>query len=291
MKYLYCLLVILLINPVFYVNAESVEPNTERLDISMLQLAKRYEGDIHINDYLISEKLDGIRARWTGTQLVTRNGNIIHAPAWFTNSWPKVELDGELWTQRGDFENIASIVLSERPDSRWRQVKMMVFDMPIENIPFAVRVKRLETLLQKHISQTLVIVPQFSLHSLLALEEKIDAITAAGGEGLMLHHRKALYKNGRSQHLLKAKRYQDAEAKVVAYIKGQGRFSGMLGSLLVEMPNGVQFKVGSGFTLLERQHPPPIGSWITYKYFGMTKKGVPRFASFLHPRSKKDRPD
>ncbi|NDV89584.1 DNA ligase [Alteromonas sp. 345S023] len=281
----------LLCSPVFRGWAESAQPNTGQIDIGSLQLAKRYEGNINVADYLISEKLDGIRARWTGAQLITRNGNVIHAPPWFTQYWPEVVLDGELWTQRGDFENIASIVLSDNPDGRWQQVKMMVFDMPKESMPFATRMENLAALLRKNTSETLVIVPQFRLHSLLALEQKIDAITAAGGEGLMLHHRNALYKSGRSQQLLKAKRHQDAEAKVVAYIKGQGRFSGMLGSLLLEMPNGVRFKVGSGFTLLERQHPPPIGSWITYKYFGKTKKGVPRFASFLHSRPRKDRPE
>ena len=108
-------------------------------DTGPMQLATTYEGNIDVSNYLVSEKLDGIRARWTGTELVTRNGNPIVSPAWFTEGWPVEPLDGELWTARGDFERIASIVLSETPDTRWQHVSMMVFDMPLANIPFEQR--------------------------------------------------------------------------------------------------------------------------------------------------------
>ena len=59
-----------------------------------LQLAESYKGDIAISEYLVSEKLDGIRARWTGTQLITRNGNPIYPPPWFIRNLPTEPLDG-----------------------------------------------------------------------------------------------------------------------------------------------------------------------------------------------------
>ncbi|HBA59103.1 MAG TPA: DNA ligase, partial [Alteromonas macleodii] len=80
-----------------------------------LQLAKQYDQsrtDINVADYWVSEKLDGIRARWNGTELLTRNGNKIFAPTWFTANWPETTIDGELWIGRGEFERTASIVLS-----------------------------------------------------------------------------------------------------------------------------------------------------------------------------------
>ena len=44
------------------------------------QLAKVYPQDqaLAIENYLVSEKFDGVRAIWTGTQLITRNGNAIN---------------------------------------------------------------------------------------------------------------------------------------------------------------------------------------------------------------------
>ena len=106
----------------------------------------------------------------------------------------------------------------------------------------------------------------------------------------MLHHRRAHYQQGRNPGLLKAKRYQDDEARVLAHLPGKGKFKGMMGSLLVESRQGQQFKIGSGFSLAYRQSPPAIGSWVTYKYYGLTQRGIPRFASFLRGRPEEDNP-
>ncbi|MEC9165189.1 MAG: DNA ligase, partial [Pseudomonadota bacterium] len=65
--------------------------------VEELQLAKQYDQsrtDINVADYWVSEKLDGIRARWNGTELLTRNGNKIFAPTWFTANWPETTIDG-----------------------------------------------------------------------------------------------------------------------------------------------------------------------------------------------------
>ena len=103
------------------------------------QLAKVYEENTStpISDYLVSEKYDGIRAIWTGSELLTRQGNPISAPDWFTAPLPDIWLDGELWTKRQNFEALSSIVRTQTPkDNRWRQVKYMVFDMPDARLPF-----------------------------------------------------------------------------------------------------------------------------------------------------------
>jgi DNA ligase-1 len=84
--------------------------------------------------------------------------------------------------------------------------------------------------------------------------------------------------------LLKLKPQLDAEAKVIAYVPGKGKYQGKMGALLVEMPDGTQFKLGTGFKDAERAHPPPIGSQVTYTYRDVTKNGKPKFASFLRVR-------
>lgn len=260
-------------------------------DTGPIQLATTYEGDINVSNYLVSEKLDGIRARWTGTELVTRNGNPIISPVWFTEGWPDDPLDGELWTTRGDFERIASIVLSETPDTRWQHVSMMVFDMPLANIPFEQRLTLMAGLIHRTPNPSLTLIPQFEVASTEALDIKLEKVIAAGGEGLMLHHKKALYQDGRSTQLLKAKRYQDAEAMVIGYSPGKGKYKGMLGALIVKTSTGTQFKIGSGLSDEQRRHPPALGSWVTYRYLGFTNKGKPRFASFLHVRPQQDLPE
>ena len=71
---------------------------------------------------------------------------------------------------------------------------------------------------------------------------------------------------------------------MVKHIKGKGKYTHVLGAMIVEMPSGKQFKIGSGFSDAERQNPPEVGETITYQYRGKTKNGIPRFATFLRVR-------
>ena len=61
--------------------------------------------------------------------------------------------------------------------------------------------------------------------------------------------------------------------------------------MVVEMPDGTRFSVGTGFTDAERRSPPPIGVLITYRYQELTDRGVPRFPTFLRVRSDLNPPD
>ena len=101
----------------------------------------------------------------------------------------------------------------------------------------------------------------------------------------MLHRGDSLYVNGRSDALLKFKSYQDADAEVIGHLPGKGKFTGMLGALLIKTADGKRFRIGTGFSDKERKNPPPIGTIVTYKYYGKTRNGVPKFASFLRIRS------
>jgi DNA ligase-1 len=93
-----------------------------------------YQDDIVVTDDWISEKSDGIRARWTDSKLITRNTNIINTPAWFVKSFPPQTLYGELWLARNSFDKTASIVLRDTPSEDWRNIKFMLFDLPEPDI-------------------------------------------------------------------------------------------------------------------------------------------------------------
>ena len=127
-------------------------------------------------------------------------------------------------------------------------------------------------------------VEQIKVEDHQALMDYLDSITQQGAEGLMLHKGSSLYKAKRSGDLLKVKPYEDAEAVVVRHIAGKGKYTNMMGAIVVEMDNGDTFKIGSGFSDEERRNPPEIGSIITYQFRGLTKNGIPRFATFLRVR-------
>ena len=250
-----------------------------------LLLADRYTPTINLADYWVSEKLDGVRAYWDGERLISRNGNRFAAPDWFTERFPPTPLDGELWVGRQRFSETVSIVRRQRPHDGWRRVRFMLFDLPASTAIFDRRLVELQRLVALADSEFLAAVAQQRIHAHAALLQKLDALTAAGGEGLMLHKGDSVYRGGRSDDLLKLKQFQDAEAVVIAHYAGKGKLTGMLGAIGVETADGIQFRVGSGFSMIQRRNPPPVGSTVTYKFYGLTNSGKPRFPVFLRRRA------
>ncbi len=249
-------------------------------------LAKIYNDDIDVTQYLISEKFDGIRAVWDGKQLMTRQGNSISTPAWFIENFPTSPLDGELWIKRGAFDLVSGIVRKQTPiDAEWRQVTYLVFELPHGQGDFSTRYQTLKRIIANTQVQHLKLVKQFTVRDKKQLKQKMAEVVKLGGEGLMLHRANALYETGRSDALLKLKPYIDAEAIVVEHLPGRGKYTGKMGALLVELPNGIQFKLGTGFTDAQREQPPAIGSTVTFIYQEKTKAGKPRFARFLRVRN------
>ncbi len=256
-----------------------VEPN--------VVLASEYESGLPLNQYWVSEKLDGIRAFWTGQELLTRKGNRIHAPGWFTKMLPDFAVEGELWCGRGQYNLVQSTVLDQTADEQaWNQVRFMLFDVPGADMTetFAQRYRKLVDWVESADSENLGYVEQKAITSEQALLAHLDLVMNAGGEGVMLRRIDSRYRAGRTEDLIKVKRHKDAEARVIGYKAGTGKYEGFMGSVLVQVENGRTFYIGSGFTDMQRQNPPAIGDIITYRFNGYTSNGLPRFARFMRVR-------
>jgi len=250
-----------------------------------LMLAETYRAGMSLADYWVSEKYDGVRAYWDGRQLWTRGGERIVAPAWFTAPLPKQPLDGELWAGRGRFSHAVSTARNQTPnDVAWHEMRFMVFDLPMQPGDFTARLAALRKLLPITDAPWVVPVPQERATTHEALQALLDKTVKMGGEGLMLHRGASLYKGERGNDLLKVKPYEDAEARVIEHLPGKGRHSSRLGALVVETPEGKRFRLGTGLTDAERENPPAVGTWVTYRYNGLTAKGLPRFARFMRVR-------
>ena len=79
----------------------------------------------------MSEKLDGVRALWDGTQLRFRSGRVVAAPAGVPSRLPRTPLDGELWLARGRFDELSGLVRRASPDDAlWRELRYMLFELP-----------------------------------------------------------------------------------------------------------------------------------------------------------------
>mmetsp|Transcript_24193 Transcript_24193/g.42992 ORF Transcript_24193/g.42992 Transcript_24193/m.42992 type:complete len:549 (-) Transcript_24193:206-1852(-) len=256
-------------------------------DISVM-LAQTWD-DRDPTGWWMSEKLDGVRCYWNGKTLKSRNGNEYMAPDFFLEGFPKtVSLDGELWTGRKRFSECVSIVRktdAKHDYNEWRKVIYVLFDAPSLGGKFETRLKYLEGLAKTLNSPYIRAHEHVKCEGREHIERELKRVEELGGEGVMLREPGSNYDNFRSWSLLKVKTFYDDEAVVIGHEEGKGRNQGVMGALRVRGNNGIEFKVGSGFTDQERRRPPKIGTRITYKYQELTKDGKPRFPTYLreHP--------
>ena len=245
-------------------------------------LAKSAPANIDPAGYLVSEKLDGVRALWDGKVLRFRSGRLIAAPAWFTAKLPETPLDGELWLGRGQFDALSGAVRKAKAvDADWQKVNYMVFELPAGSGDFKDRALALDSIVNTAAWPQLQAIEQTAIANRATLQAKLDDVVQGGGEGLILHLANAPLATGRSDALLKLKPVQDAEATVVGHVAGKGKYAGVTGALDVKIADGQRFKLGTGLSDAQRKAPPAIGSTVTYTYRDLTPSGKPRFASFL----------
>lgn len=234
------------------------------------------------------------------TGLYSRYANPISAPDWFLDLLPVgVCLDGELWAGVQTFQLIVGTVKRLVPGPEWELIQYRVFDSPamffdreIKTTNLRLRmsgcdrwVRNQGMILKQPRSpdfetvydflkpycnnKHLVLHPQqrLAFNTRIAeseLEERLTAVTAAGGEGLILRKPSSIWVPERSHSLLKVKKMQDMEGMVIGYTSGReagvsgttglvtsGKLLGLMGSLRLRLANGKIFDL-SGFTDSER---------------------------------------
>jgi DNA ligase-1 len=247
-----------------------------------VQKPKTYKGDENISGWLMSEKLDGIRGYWNGKNLLTKKGKIIYAPTWFTKDLPKFELDGELWTKRNDFENIQNIIMDKTPSKDWTKITYNIFEVPNTKGNFLKRLEKINLWLEKNSINHLKVIKQIKVKDKEQLNIFLEEIISKKGEGIIIKNPTQDYHTGRSPHILKVKKVQDMEGVVIDINISEK--TKVLKSLVVKLKNGIVFNLGTGFNKKERESHAKIGDIITFKYYGFTKYGKPKFASFLRVR-------
>lgn len=258
--------------------------NDEKAKISgpPVMLAHAYDESVDPTGWWYSEKLDGVRAYWNGTDFVSRQGNIFKAPDWFKRGLPDHPLDGELWIGRQKFQETVGIVKRMNGGDLWKKVQYIVFDVPHLDGPFESRIRYASQCGQPgSFMRVLGHARVESQEHLLGLLKEFEA---AGAEGLMIRKPGSLYEVGRSHSLLKVKPFKDAEAMVVGHEPGKGKHKGRVGALVVMLPDGKQFCLGTGMSDADRENPPAIGTTVTFRYTELTSGGIPKCASFVRVR-------
>jgi len=249
-----------------------------------LFLLKTYDDSKDVIGWVMSEKLDGIRGFWTGKELLTRGGMKLTPPKWFIKNYPPFAIDGELWTKRNDFENISSIVRTKNADDRWKLITHNIFEVPNQQGGLLERLSVLKSHLFSHSVPHLKVLKQTQIQSKQQLQNFLIEVTSHKGEGVVVRNPNTLYQTGRLSSALKVKQYLDTECTILEILPGKGKYQNMMGSVLCQTDSGKKLKIGSGFKDKDRANPPAIGSKITFKYYGFTKKGSFKYPVYLRVR-------
>lgn len=124
-------------------------------------------------------------------------------------------------------------------------MRFRVFDAPEGGESFEERLTTIERINAKNRPPYTLAHEHTRCTDLDHLRRELARIESLGGEGLMLRQPGSKYEIGRSLTLLKVKTFIDAEAQVIGHEPGKGRHKGRLGALLVELPDGTRFAVGT----------------------------------------------
>lgn len=280
----------------------------------LVMLAKVAESrDVAIQErWWVSEKYDGIRGIWNGSQLVTRQGKVFKwVPKWFSSLLIplRIPLDGELWMGRNT-EQLTSSLASTKDVSKlrpkWNSVKYVIFDIPpsdryaSDTIPYEERRAFMERIIEiarqrwtEDRDFPLMLAHSERIRSASHLNNMVDDFIENGAEGVMVRAPGNFYEQRRSSQILKIKKEEDDEGVVVDYKMGTGRLRGKMGALILEWqsPDGTTktVNIGTGFSDCQREDYRtlyPIGTIITFTFMNITSAGVPR-----HPRFKMVRED
>lgn len=246
-------------------------------------LAKTYKAQ-NVKGWLMSEKLDGCRAIWTGKELQSRNGNKLFAPDWFTAQLPVgVMLDGELYIGRNAFQHCVSVISKKTPiDAEWQPIRYCMFDAPEYKGGFEARIAFCAEILAG--CGVAEVVEQMICKGDAHLQEFFSELVAQRAEGVMLRRPGSEYEQRRSDSLLKFKPFGSDEAEVIGHQPGKGKHIDRLGALICRWGN-VIFNLGTGFSDALREAPPQIGAQVSFMFQGLTDGGVPRFPVFLAERN------
>lgn len=264
-------------------------------------------------------KLDGVRAMIYEDGVYSRSGKKIpNAGVQRDFGIPElVGLDGELIVGSPTAPDVYRTTQSatSRAEDVDESASFYVFDAFVFDGPYSDRLRHVNFGLdicaveRTYRVETVVCT---NLHELLRAETKyLDE----GYEGVILRNPGTLYKHGRStikeQGMLKLKRFTDGEAEIIGIEEEmhngneatrdvfgrtdrsshKGNLTGKerMGALVVrDSVTGVEFKIGTGFTAIDREkfwagHEDgyQVGCVVKYKHFAIGAKDKPRFPTYL----------
>lgn len=272
------------------------------IPVFSVQLAEKYkEGCLEEDEYFfLTEKLNGVRCVSIGGKLISRQDKVFTGMEHIQKDIDKIKetlglynlvFDGELIRKNvdniSDNENFRkTIAITNSKDENKEELQYIIFDLLNEYefehkesvFNYLLRRKQLDALsniIEDLGLENIKIVPLlYSGRDKSMITKFLTKITDSGKEGLMLN-KDDYYKCERHSGILKVKKMQTVDLRVIDVVEGRRDMEGMLGAVVVNY-KGHAVNVGSGFDKEERinfwkNKELIIGKIIEVQYFEETK--------------------
>lgn len=260
--------------------------------------------------YFLEPKIDGLRCVIIDGKAYTRNGKPIktadHVIAELPSAAGDFVLDGELLGVGAFEDTISQIKNVKKAQENEHKLVFNVFDA-VRADEWAAKKSRCTN----ERKNDLVYIFRLDLHTDSALpphirvvpwtvcqnpddalvQQKHDQYVERGYEGAMIKSNVG-YEWKRSNAVLKKKDFLDIDLPIVGFVEGQGKYQGMMGTMVV-CDRGNESEVGTGFSDAQRRslwenREKLIGMTAELKYQNKTKDGALRIAVFKGLRGDKD---
>lgn len=257
-------------------------------------LAKQYDCRHTYTDIFVQPKLDGIRC------LLTKDGGYSRLLNKFAGldflfeyskikeffvSYPDHVLDGELYSIKYNFNELSSLLKKKVPtreefDLIKKNISYFLFDYytPRNDQPFGDRNYFIDYYFRKSEIYT---VPT---HFMSKFDESSNIIEQwmQKSEGVMIRSAQSRYVHGRTDSLIKFKKFLDNEFLILDISSGRGMWNGHARSLVCSTIGGETFKANIALNMEEaakllQEKDKYINGVATVEYQELTPRGVPRF--------------
>lgn len=303
-------------------------------EVDAPMLAKKYEGKLVTDDMVyITEKLDGNRciAKWNGKEwtFTSRNGKAMYIDINMGVLNKDLVYDGEILSKeqtnwsimrycavndsklsreylkfKNTFNSTSGMI--NRHNKKDKDLVYNIFDIQDDTLPYATRRAWLNEQVNTRSSQARIL-PVLGMYKgsneLSNIDKLLDDMADMGAEGLMLNLGRGRYESKRSNNLLKYKKLNTMDMKVIDWEYGNGKYECAVGNLIAEctLPDGreVSCKIGTGISDEQRfewaTNPDLIlGKIIEVAYFELSQNsrtdGTKQY-SLRFPRMKSVRND
>ncbi len=284
-------------------------------------LAKKYPESHHEGYYYIQEKLDGNRCiayfdvnedKW---KFQSRSGKPLKVDfdmSWVDEKFKDLNIkshpifdiifDGEIMTLghagSRDFNRTSGAINGKYTNKS--DLHYYIYDIVDDKLRYSERKEILDYYAKQGTGEQCSILPVLDYVPVYLntdynwkLDEWLDKITDKGGEGIMLRDPNAYYQHKRTDALLKYKKLQTMDLRIVGWNEGKGKYEGAIGSFVCENDEKTIRVNVAGISDAIRWSDPDwwIGKIIEVAYFDYSASKTGDKISLRFPRMKKLRDD